>query len=64
MALAQVWRDGKRQATLARAPHEIEPTGKSLAPEMKYRGGALHLFGRETAIGAVNGLRPGVRFMT
>jgi hypothetical protein len=41
-----------------------DPVGKSLAPEMKYRGGALHVFGRETAVGAVNGLRPGARFIT
>src|SRR6266702_157106 len=41
-----------------------EPTGKSLAPEMKYRGLALHLFGREPVICTVSGLRPGTRSMT
>jgi len=39
MALAQVWRDGKRQATLARALHDIEV--KSITEEDGRRAGEL-----------------------
>src|SRR5450756_2658284 len=49
---------------LSRYLDEHDAGRRSLAPEMKYRGGALQLFGREPATDAVNGLRPGTRSMT